>query len=93
LETWLYLNNRVFIDDLNADVITWASLIFVNLKINKFNEILFVHKLLNTNQLKTKETYIERSSFQCTLHLRVYGSCCEGTSPLHCGIALEEAAS
>jgi hypothetical protein len=36
---------------------------FVNLKIDKVNEILVVHKLLNTNQLKAKQTYIGRSSF------------------------------
>jgi hypothetical protein len=43
---------------------------FVNLKINKINEILVVHKLLNTNQLKSKQTYIERLSFQCVLYLQ-----------------------
>jgi len=36
---------------------------FVNLKIDKINEILVVHKLFNTNQLKAKQTYIGRSSF------------------------------
>jgi hypothetical protein len=36
---------------------------FVNLKIDKINEILVVHKLLNTNKLKAKQTYIERLSF------------------------------
>jgi hypothetical protein len=66
---------------------------FVNLKIDKFNEILFVHKLLNTNQFKAKQIYIERSSFQCASYLRVYGSRCEGTPPLRCGTTLEKAAS
>jgi len=33
-------NNRISIDDLNADVITRATSMFVNLKINKINEIL-----------------------------------------------------
>jgi hypothetical protein len=42
---------------------------FVNLKIDKINEILVVHKLLNTNQLKSKQTYIKMSSFQCTSYL------------------------
>jgi hypothetical protein len=36
---------------------------FMNLKINKINEILIVLKLLNTNQLKSKQTYIKKSSF------------------------------
>ena len=33
----------ISIDDLNADDITRAASMFVNLKIDKFNEILFVH--------------------------------------------------
>jgi len=66
---------------------------FVNLKINKFNEILFVHKLLNTNQLKAKQTYIKGSSFQCASCLWVNGSHYEGTPPLRCGTTLEEATS
>jgi hypothetical protein len=66
---------------------------FVNLKIDKINEILVVHKLLNTNQLKVKQTYIEMSFFQYASYLRVNGSCCEGTPPLHYGTTLEEAAS
>jgi hypothetical protein len=66
---------------------------FVNLKIDKINEILVVYKLLNTNKLKAKQTYIERLSFQCTSYLRVNGSHCEGTLPLRCGTTLEEAAS
>jgi hypothetical protein len=33
---------------------------FVNLKIDKTNKILVVHKLLNTNKLKAKQIYIER---------------------------------
>jgi len=41
---------------------------FVNFKIDKFNEILFVHKLLNISQLKAKQTYIERSSFHYALY-------------------------
>jgi hypothetical protein len=93
LETWLHWNNRISIDDLNTDVITWAASLFVNIKIDKINEILVIHKLLNTNQLKAKQSYIERSSFQYALYLRVNGSCCEGTLPLCCGIVLEEAAS
>jgi hypothetical protein len=36
---------------------------FVNLKINKINEILVVNKFLKTNQLKAKQIYIERLSF------------------------------
>jgi hypothetical protein len=52
---------------------------FVNLKLDKFNKIFFVHILLNINQLKTKQTYIERSSFQCVLYLWMNGSRCEGT--------------
>jgi hypothetical protein len=66
---------------------------FVNLKIDKINEILVVHKLLNTNKLKAKKTYIERLSFQCTSYLWVNGSCYEGTLPLRCGTTLEEAVS
>jgi hypothetical protein len=66
---------------------------FVNMKIDKFNEILFVHKLLNTNQLKVKQTYIERSYFQYVSYLGVNGSHCEGTLPLRCGTTLEEATS
>jgi len=92
-ETWLHWNNGIFIDDLNADVITQMASMFMNLKIDKINEILVVHKLLNTNQLKAKQTYIERSSFQCTSYLRVNESCYEGTLPLRCGTTLEEAAS
>jgi hypothetical protein len=46
------LNNMLgivedFIDDLNANVIVFAALIFVNLKFDKFHEILFFQKLLN----------------------------------------------
>jgi len=57
---------------------------FMNLKINKINEILVVHKLLNTNQLKSKQTYIERSSFQYASYLRVNWYYYEGTPPLRC---------
>jgi hypothetical protein len=63
---------------------------FMNLKINKFNEILFVHKLLNIKQLKAHQTYIERLSFYCILYLRVNGSYCEGTSSVHCNIDTRE---
>jgi len=63
LKTWLHWNNGISIDNLNVDVITRATSVFVNLKIDRFNEILFVQKLLNINQLKAKQTYIERSSF------------------------------
>jgi hypothetical protein len=66
---------------------------FVNQKIDKINEILVVHKLLNTNKLKAKQTYIERLSFQYTSYLWVNGSFCKGTPPLRCGTTLEEAAS
>jgi len=93
LETWLHWNSRISMDDLNADVITWAISMFVKLKIDKFNEVFFVHKLLNINKLKAKETYIKRSSFQCASYLRVNGSRCEGTPLLHCRISIEEAAS
>jgi len=65
----------------------------VNLKIDTINEILVVYKLLNTNKLKAKQTYIERSSFQCASYLRVNGPRCDGIPPLRCGIILEEAAS
>jgi hypothetical protein len=65
---------------------------FVNLEIDKFNKILFVHKLLNINQLKAKQTYIERSSFHCASYLLINGSFSEGTSPLHSETALEEVA-
>jgi predicted transcriptional regulator YheO len=42
----------------------------MNLKIDKFNEILFfLYKLLKINQLKAKQTYIERLSFQCASYL------------------------
>jgi hypothetical protein len=51
-----------------------GGLIFMNLKIDKINEILVVHKLLNTNKLKTKQTYIERLSFQWASYLQVNGS-------------------
>jgi hypothetical protein len=34
LDTWLHLNNGISIDDLNADDITRAASMFVNLKIN-----------------------------------------------------------
>jgi len=43
---------------------------FVNLKIDKINEILVIHKLLQTNQLKSKQTYIEKLSFQCASYLQ-----------------------
>jgi hypothetical protein len=65
----------------------------MNLKIDKINEILVVHKLLNTNQLKSKQTYIERSSFQCISYLRENWPRCEGTLSLCCGTALEETTS
>jgi hypothetical protein len=91
LETWLHWNNKIFIDDLNSDVITRVALMFVNLKIDKINEIL-VHKLLNTNQLKEKQTYIKRSSFQCISYLHMNRFRSEGTSPLRCGTTLVEAA-
>jgi hypothetical protein len=52
-----------FYQQFNTDVITRAASMFMNLKINKINEILIVLKLLNTNQLKSKQTYIKRSSF------------------------------
>jgi hypothetical protein len=42
----------------------------VNLKINKINEILVVNKFLKTNQLKAKQIYIERLSFQCASYLQ-----------------------
>ena len=57
------LKLEISIYDLNVDVITRTASMFVNLKINKINEILVIHKLLNTNQLKAKQTYIERLSF------------------------------
>ena len=80
-------------NNLNVDVIIRVALIFVNLKIENFNEILFVHKLLNINQLKIKQTCIEKSSFQCTSYLQLNGSYSEGIPPPHCRAALEEAAS
>jgi len=93
LKTWLHWNNRIFINDLNPDVITRVTSIFMNLKINKINEILVVHKLFNINKLKAKQTYIERLSFQCVLYLRVNWSHCEGISPLCCGTALKKIVS
>jgi len=66
---------------------------FVNLKIDKFNEILFVHTFLNINQLKAKQTYIERLSFHYALYLRLNGFRYEGTPPLCCRTALEEVVS
>jgi len=93
LETWLHWNNAISIDDLNIDIITQAASIFVNLKIDKINEILVVHKLLNTNQLKAKQTYIERLFFQCASYLWVNWSRYEGTPPLCSGTALEEVVS
>jgi hypothetical protein len=64
---------------------------FVNLKLDKFNEIIFVHKLLNINQLKARKIYIVRLSFHCPLYIWVNGSRYEGTSFLHCDITLNEA--
>ena len=75
------------------DVIIRATSIFVNMKIDKFNEILFVHKFLNINQLKTKQTYIERLSFHCALYLWLNGSRYEGTPSVHCRTAPEKAVS
>jgi hypothetical protein len=66
---------------------------FVNLKIDKFNEILFIHTFLNINQLKAKQTYIERLSFHCALYLRLNGFRYEGTPPLRCRTTLEEVVS
>jgi S-methylmethionine-dependent homocysteine/selenocysteine methylase len=65
----------------------------VNLKINKFNEILFVHKLLDINILKIKQTYIERLSLHCTSYMWVNISHCEETSLLRYGTTLKKAAS
>jgi hypothetical protein len=53
-DVWKPDSIEIFINDLNVDVIIRAALIFVNLKIDKFYEILFVYKLLNTNHLKAK---------------------------------------
>ena len=39
LDIWLHWNNRISIDDLNADDITRAASMFVNFKINEINEI------------------------------------------------------
>jgi len=69
---------------------------FVNLKINKINEILISCPqitLKEEKKLKSKQTYIERSSFQYASYLRENWSHYEGTPPLYCGIVLEEAAS
>ena len=66
---------------------------FVNFTLDKFNEIIFVHKLLKINQLKARQTYTERSSFHCLSYLWVNGSRYEGTPFLCCGIALHEAVS
>jgi hypothetical protein len=65
----------------------------VNLKINKINEILLIHKLLNTNQLKSKQTYIERSSFPYASYLQENWPRFKETSPLRRGTVMEEAAS
>jgi len=66
---------------------------FVNFTLHKFNEIIFVHKLLNINQLKARQTYTERSSFHYLSYLWVNGSRYEGTPLLRCCIALDEAVS
>ena len=66
---------------------------FVNLKIDKINEILVVYKLLNTNKLKVKQTYIERLSFQRDTYFQVIWIHCERTLPLHCETTLEETVS
>jgi len=55
---------------------------------------LVVNKLCyNKKKLKPKQTYIERSFFHCASYLRVNSFHYEGTSPLRCETALEEAAS
>ena len=50
------------IDDLNANVIVFAASIFVNLKFDKFHEILFFQKLLNMLWKKNKLTLKGRPS-------------------------------
>jgi len=65
---------------------------FVNLKIDKINKILVVHKLLNTNKLQAKQTCIERLSFQCASYFQVIWFRCERTPPLHYETTLEETA-
>jgi len=63
LETQLHWNNKISIDDLNADIIIRATSMFVELKLDKFNEILFVKKLLNMSLWKqNKFTLKGRSS-------------------------------
>jgi len=93
LETWLHWKNRISIDDLNVDVITRAVSMFANLKINKINEILISCSQITLKEKKSKQTYIERSSFQCASYLQVNWPRYEGTLPLHCGTALKEEAS
>jgi len=75
-------NKAILIDNFNANVIVRVASMFVNLKLDKFNEILFFFiKLLNM------------SSFHCTVYLHVNETHYEGTSPWHYSIALDKATS
>jgi len=64
---------------LNVNIIVLAASMFVNLKLNKFNEILFFKKIIKHVVVKAKQTYIERLSFHWTSYLRVNESRYEGT--------------
>jgi hypothetical protein len=53
-----------------------------------------VHKICyNKKKQKSKQTYIERSSFHCASYLWVNWLRCEGTPLMHCETVLEEVAS
>jgi hypothetical protein len=64
---------------------------FVNLKIDKINDILISYSQIVKH--KSWQTYIERSSFECALYLGENWPRCDRTPPLHCGTTLEEATS
>jgi len=92
LKTWLYWNNKISIDDLKVDVIVLTTSMFINLKLHLLNEIIF-SKIIKHVVVKTKQTYIERSSFHYVLYLQVNGSRYKRTSLRCCGIALDKPAS
>ena len=73
---------------------------FVNLKIKKIKTILISCSQITLKEEKklksiqiSKQTCIERLSFQCASYFQVNWPHCEGTLPLCYGTALEEAAS
>jgi len=63
-------------------------------KWNKLNSDYFInYVVIFLKKIKPLQTYIERSSFHRASYLRVNWFRCEGTQPLRCEVALEEAAS